>query len=66
LFAARYDPDTARAIEKAGGPVRAIVDQVMQDADVDKGIGAELFRQLEVRIKAVMDAQAFRTVQEER
>jgi hypothetical protein len=67
LFAARYDSDVAKAISSAGGPVRAIVDQVLQDADVSKGIGPDFFRKLEVRIKTLMDAQAIpRTIQEER
>src|SRR5262249_54285342 len=66
LFAARYDPETAKAIEMAGGPVCAIVDQVMQDADVGNGIGAELFRELEARIKTLMDAQALRRTGEDR
>jgi len=42
------------------------VDQVMQDADVGKGIGAELFRELEARIKTLMDAQALRRTGEDR
>jgi transcriptional regulator with XRE-family HTH domain len=66
LFAARYDGATARAIEAAGGPVCAVVDQVMQDADIGKGIGPDLFRGLEVRIKALMDAQALKTTREDR
>jgi transcriptional regulator with XRE-family HTH domain len=61
LFAVRYYPETAKAIEAASGPVRAVVDQVRQDADVSRGIGPEFFRELEARIKTLMDAQAFRT-----
>jgi len=37
-----------------------------QDADVGKGIGAELFRELEARIKTLMDAQALRRTGEDR
>jgi hypothetical protein len=58
LFAARYDSETARAIEAAVRPVRAIVDQVLLDADVSRGIGLDSFRRLETVIRELMDAQA--------
>jgi hypothetical protein len=64
LFAVRYYPETAKAIEAAGVPVRAVVDQVRQDADISRGIGPDFFRDLEARIKKLMDEQAVKTVED--
>jgi hypothetical protein len=62
LFSVRYDPEAALAIDAAGGPVREIVDQVLQQADISRGIGPELFRELEARIRTLMDERALRRI----
>ena len=70
LSAARYDSKTAEALEAAGGPVRAIVDEVLQDADVSSGIGPDFYRASEEHIKTRMAALFLKRVakgdQEER
>jgi hypothetical protein len=49
LFSERYNSEAA--------PVRAIVDQVVRNADVTRGIGHDWYRELEARIKALMDTR---------
>jgi hypothetical protein len=62
LFAMRYDSAAARAMDAAGGPIRAIVDDLLRNADTSRGIGPEFFRELEARVKAVMDERAMKSI----
>ena len=62
LFAARYDSATAQAIEEVGGPIRAIVDEVLANADSSRGFGAEFFRELEARVRTLMDQRSLKRI----
>jgi hypothetical protein len=62
LSAVRYVPAAAEAIEAAGGPVRTIVDQVLQNADTSNGIGPDFFREVETRIKTAMDERSLKQI----
>jgi transcriptional regulator with XRE-family HTH domain len=62
LFASRYDPKTAQEMEAAGGPVRGIVDEVLKNADTSRGIGADFFRELEARVKTLMDERSLKHI----
>jgi transcriptional regulator with XRE-family HTH domain len=64
LFAVRYYPETVKAIEAASGPVRAVVDQVRQNADISRGIGPDFFRELEAHIKTLMEERAVKRVED--
>ena len=62
MFALRYDSKTAHAIEEAGGPVRAIVDQVVKDADSSRETGPEFYRDMEERVRLLMDRRVLERI----
>jgi transcriptional regulator with XRE-family HTH domain len=62
LFAVRYDSATAQAMESAGGPICAIVDEVLSNADSSRGIGPDFFRDLEARVKTLMDKRSLKSI----
>jgi transcriptional regulator with XRE-family HTH domain len=62
LYAVRYAPTEAAAIEAASGAVRSVVDEALKRADSSRGIGADFFRELEARIKALMDERSLKQI----